>query len=233
LEKAKKSELISEIYKAYYRDHHKEDLIMAVVQEAFDIPADIMTRLLTGEYRRIGGVVRYAVGPHKGQIVKHLKPVDLKAAEQAQGVGAQIMKFAKKNKKGLFIGAAVAGAATVGGIIYHKVKNREPAVVTQFRATLRTYIEEIRKGNLELNTIETLMAALDEIKQHKDYEKFKIELSTEDLDMLVSRIYDYTIRLAENNKVELTEAERSKTDNSIINLQNYLRTQKRIFEEAA
>lgn len=206
---------------------------MAVVQEAFDIPADIMTKLLTGEYRRIGGVVRYAIGPHEGQIVKHLKPVDLKAAEQAQGVGVQIMKFAKKNKKGLIIGAAVAGAATVGGIIYHKVKTREPAVVMHFRAALRTYIDEIRKGNLELNTIETLMTALDELKQHKDYEKFKIELSTEDLDVLVGRIYDYTMRLAENNKVELTEEELSKTDNSIINLQNYLRTQKRIFEEAA
>lgn len=58
---------------------------MAVVQEAFDIPADIMTKLLTGESRRIGGVVRYAVGPRKGQIVKHLDPVDLKEAEQARG----------------------------------------------------------------------------------------------------------------------------------------------------
>ena len=206
---------------------------MAVVQEAFDIPADIMTKLLIGEYRRIGGVVRYAVGPNKGQIVKHLKPVDMKAAEQAQGVGAQIMSFAKKNKKGLIIGTVIAGVVTAGGIVYHKVKNHEPAVVTQFRAALRTYIEEIRKGNLELNTIETLMAALDELKKHKDYEKFKIELSTEDLDVLIGRIYDYTMRLAENNKVELTEAERSKTDNSIINLQNYLRTQKRIFETAA
>jgi hypothetical protein len=205
---------------------------MAVVQEAFDIPADIMTKLLTDEYRRIGGVVRYAVGPNKGQIVKHLTPVDMKAAEQDQGVGAQIMSFAKKNKMGLIIGVAVAGVATVGGIIYHKVNNREPAVVTQFRATLSTYIEEIRKGNLGLNFIETLMAALDELKKHKDYEKFKIDLTTEDLDVLVDRIYDYTIRLAENNKVELTEAERSKTDNSIINLQNYLRTQKRIFEAA-
>ena len=143
------------------------------------------------------------------------------------------MSFAKKNKKGLIIGAVVAGTVTTGGIIYHKVKNREPAVVTQFRAALRAYIEEIRRGNLELSTIETLMAALDELKKHKDYEKFKIELSTEDLDVLVGRIYDYTIRLAENNKVELTESEKSKTDNSIINLQNYLRTQKRIFEAAA
>ncbi len=206
---------------------------MAVVQEAFDIPADIMTMLLTGEYRRSGGVVRHAVGPHKGQIVKHLKPVDLKATEQAQGVGAKIMQFAKNNKKGLLIGGAIAGAVAVGGIIYYRVKTHEPAVITQTRVALRTYIAEIRKGKLELDTINTLMATLDELKQHKDYEKFKIELSTEDIDVLVGRIYDYTIRLAENNQVELTEQERSKTDNSILNLQNYLRTQKRIFEKVA
>lgn len=206
---------------------------MAVVQEAFDIPADIMTKILTGEYRRIGGVVRYAVGPKKGQIVKHLKPVDLKAAEEARGIGMKALQFAKNNKKGLVIGAVVAGAATVGGVIYHKVKSREPAVVTNFRSALRVYISEIRKGGLELETINALMSSLEELKQHKDYEKFKIELSTEDLDVLVGRIYDYTIRLAENNNIELSDQERSRSDNTIINLQNYLKTQKRIFEEAA
>lgn len=29
---------------------------MAGVQEAFDVPASIMTKILIGEYRRIGGV---------------------------------------------------------------------------------------------------------------------------------------------------------------------------------
>ena len=206
---------------------------MAIVQEAFDIPADIMTKILTGEYRRIGGIVRYAVGPKKGQIVKHLDPVDLKAAEQAKGIGAKVLQFAKNNKKGLMIGGAIAGAAAAGGYIYYKVKTHEPAVVTKFRAALRTYIAEIRKGNLELDTIDALMSALDDLKKHKDYEKFKITLSTEDLDTLVNRIYEYTLRLAANNKVELTEEERSRSDNSIMNLQKYLRTQKRIFEEAA
>lgn len=206
---------------------------MAIVQEAFDIPADIMTKLLTGEYRRIGGVVRYAIGPKKGQIVKHLDPVDLKVAEQAQGIGAKALQFAKANKKGLIIGGVIVGVAVAGGFIYYKVKTREPEVVTQFRTALRTYIAEIRKGNLELDTINVLMSALDKLKKHKDYEKFKITLSTEDLDTLVNRIYDYTIRLAENNKVALTEEELSQTDNSILNLQNYLKTQKRIFETAA
>ncbi len=206
---------------------------MAVVQEAFDIPADIMTKILTGEYRRIGGIVRYAVGPKKGQIVKHLDPVDLKVAEQAKGIGAQMLQFAKHNKKGLVVGGALAGAAAAGGYIYYKVKTHEPAVVTKFRVALRAYIVEIRKGNLEIDTIDALMSTLDDLKKHKDYEKYKITLSTEDLDTLVNRIYEYTLMLAANNKVELTEEELSRSDNSILNLQNYLRTQKRIFEEAA
>ena len=45
---------------------------MPVVTEAFDIPMDISTKLSIGEYRRIGGVIRVAVGPKKGQIVKFL-----------------------------------------------------------------------------------------------------------------------------------------------------------------
>lgn len=206
---------------------------MAVVQEAFDIPADIMTKLLTGEYRRIGGVVRYAIGPKKGQIVKHLDPIDLKVAEQAQGFGAKALQFAKNNKKGLFVGAVITVVAAAGGYIYYKLKTREPAVITDFRFKLRIYIDEIRNGNLKLDTINDLMAALDVLKQHKDYEKYSIALSTDDLDGLVNRIYNYTIKLAEDNDVELTEKEHSHSDNSILNLQNYLKAQKRIFGEAA
>ena len=206
---------------------------MPVVQEAFYVPEDIMIKLLNGDCRRIGGVVRRANGPGNGQLVKFLEPVDTKVVEQAQGVGIRILNFVKKNKYGLIIGTAVGvGIVVVGGLIYNNVKNREPEVMKQFRGSLFAYIDKIRGGNLDLETIEALMEALDQLKKHKNYEQFKIELSTEDLDVLVGKIYDYTIWLAENNQIELTEEERSKTNNSIINLQNYLRTQKRIFKEA-
>ena len=36
----------------------EEVCVMAIIQEAFDISPDIMTKILTGEYKRIGGVVR-------------------------------------------------------------------------------------------------------------------------------------------------------------------------------
>lgn len=210
---------------------------MPVVQDAFYIPDDIATGLATGLYRRIGSVVRYAVGPNKGQIVKHLKPIDLKVAEEAQGIGVKALQFVKKHKKGTIITVAAAAVVGTGAFVYSKVKNHEPKVVTEFRTALRVYIDAIREGNMDIDIINNTMDALEELKQHKNYEKISIQLATEDLEVLVGRIYEYTIKLAKDNDVELPEDElrtsHAKTVGTIINLQNYLKAQKRIFEATA
>lgn len=206
---------------------------MAIAQDAFYIPDDIATGLATGLYRRIGSVVRYAVGPNKGQIVKHLQPIDLKAAEQAQGLGAKALQFVQHHKKE--VGVAAIGAAVVGVGIwgYNKWKNHEPKVLTEFRAALKTYIDAIRNGNMDIDKINGLMEALEALKKHKDYEKISIQLSAEDLEVLVGRIYDYTIKLAADNAVDLSDDELNLNNGAIINLQSYLKAQKRIFEAAA
>ena len=210
---------------------------MPVVQDAFYIPDDIATGLATGLYRRIGSVVRYAVGPNKGQIVKHLKPIDLKVAEEAQGIGVKALQFVKEHKKGTIITVAAAAIVGTGAFVYSKVKNHEPKVVTEFRTALRVYIDAIREGNMDIDIINNTMDALEELKQHKNYEKISIQLATEDLEVLVGRVYEYTIKLAKDNDVELPEDElrtsHAKTVGTIINLQNYLKAQKRIFEATA
>ena len=210
---------------------------MAIAQDAFFIPDDIATGLATGLYRRIGSVVRYATGPNKGQIIKHLKPVDLKAADQAQGVVVKVLQFVNQHKKGTIITVVSAAAVGTGLFVYNKVKNHEPKVVTEFRTSLRIYIDAIRKGDMNIEKIISLMNNLETLKSHKDYNKIIIQLSTEDLEVLVSRIYEYTVKLAKDNNVELTEKElntsRNNNTDTIINLQTYLKAQKRIFEEAA
>jgi hypothetical protein len=152
-------------------------------------------------------------------------------------VGVKALQFVKQHKKGTIIAVASAAAVGTGLWVYNKVKSMEPKVVTEFRAALKVYIDAIREGNMDIEKIDKLMAALEELKKHKDYEKISIQLTTEDLEVLVSRIYDYTIKLAKDNDVELTEdelrASRAKNTGTIINLQNYLKAQKRIFEEAA
>lgn len=206
---------------------------MPIIQEAFDIPNDIMTKLLTGEYRRIGGIIRYATGPNKGQIVKHLEPIDLKPAQQVQSIGAKVIQFAKRNKKVLIVSGVAVAIVTVGSFVYCKVKNREPEVVTTFRSELKTYIEEVRTGTLKLSSIENLLSALEAVKSHKDSSNIIIELSTEELDVLVNRIYEYTKSLAEMNEYPLNAEDIKKYDASMDNLQSYLTVQKQIFETAA
>ena len=206
---------------------------MPIIQEAFDIPNDIMTKLLTGEYRRIGGIVRYATGPNKGQIVKHLDPINLKPTQQAQSMGAKVIRFAKRNKKVLIISGVAVAVVTVGSFVYSKVKNREPEVVTTFRSELKTYIEEVRTGTLKLSSIENLLNALEAVKSHKDSSNIIIELSTEELDVIVKRISEYTKSLAEMNAYHLNEEDHEKLDDSMDNLYSYLTVQKQIFETAA
>ncbi|MBQ2255124.1 MAG: hypothetical protein II325_08230 [Clostridia bacterium] len=206
---------------------------MAIVQDAFFIPDDIATGLATGIYRRIGSVVRYAVGPNKGQIVKHLKPIDLKAAEQAQGLGAKALQFVQQHKKGVTITVVCAAAIGAGWWGYTQWKNHEPKVLTDFRVALKKYVDAIRNGNMDIGKINALVIALEALKQHKHYDKISIQLTAEDLEVLVGRIYEYTVKLAEDNHVELDDTEKCLNKGVIIDLESYLKTQQRIIKVAA
>ena len=209
---------------------------MPIVQEAFDIPANIAAKILTGEYRRIGGVVRHAIGPNKGQIVKHLEPVNLKVAQEAQGVAAKALQFAKNNKKTLIVVGIGTGIAAAGAGIYYKIKNTEPVVLKQFKFAFREYLNAIRAGKLSEEIIDTMMITLENLKSHKDYEKLQIQLSEEDLNTIVCKVYEYTKKLAEDNNVELDSKnpfeDTSDTD-TIIALEHYLNLQKDIFSAVA
>ena len=206
---------------------------MPVIQEAFYIPPDIATGLATGLYRRLGGVVRYAIGPNKGQIVKHLDPVDIPKADEAAGLLAKAVQFAKNNKKVTLIGGAVVVVVGGGTALYFGIKNHEPAVVKEFKKALAEYVEAIRNGEMDLETIETFMTALETMRQHKNFDKFSIKLSAEDIDVLVGRIYEYTIKLAEDNEYVWEAKEIDNSESPILNLQKYLEVQREIFSSAA
>ena len=206
---------------------------MAIVQDVYDIPADIATKIATGIYKRTGSVVRYAIGPNRGQIVKHLKPIELDKAEQAKGVIEKALQFAQNHKKEVGIAALGTMVISAGALGYSKWKNHEPKEVVEFRTALRIYIEAIRKGEMDLVKIEELIASLKKLKRHKNFEKISIQLTTEELDVLVRRIYEYTLKLAKDNNVELFESETTDNDCVITNLQKHLETQRRIFELVA
>lgn len=210
---------------------------MAIVQDAFTVPDDLVTGLATGLYRRIGSVVRYAVGPQKGQIVKHLQPIDIKTAEQAQSIGVKTLHFCKQHKKGTIIVAISSAAIGTSIWAYNKIKRLEPKTMIDFRNAMRIYIDAIRTGNLNSEKIQNMLTALYKLKRSKHYDSICIKLTAEELDVLVTRIYEYTIRLAKDNGVQLAEysfsAANMKITNTIINLLHYLEAQEEIFATVA
>ena len=206
---------------------------MGVYQPVFDIPDDIQTGVLSGMYRITGGVVRWSTGPNKGQIVKHLKTIDQKEVEQAKNAAQVIMNAAKQNKKAAIVGTVVVAAASAGAITYKNLKSREPKVIKEFRAALRVYIDAIRAGEMTIEVIDSMMDALENLRQNKNYEKYTIQLSAEDIGTLVCRIQEYTIQLANENNLQISEAEKAMSDDVFINFNNYLNIQRRVFENAA
>ncbi len=205
---------------------------MPVIQETFFIPDDIMTKILTGEYIRTGGIIRFATGPNKGRIVKHLDPIELKEIEKTKSIWGKVVQFAKTNKKPLIVGSIIVGAVA-GTFLYVKFKKGEAEEVKTFRIQLKAYIDEIRIGKLQLTSIENLLTAINELKKLKLLSDIKIELSAEDLDILVNRIYSFTLQFAKINNYNICDGDLPRCNDSLEDLHNQLTIQKRIFEFAA
>ena len=71
------------------------------------------------------------------------------------------------------------------------------------------------------------------MKADKNYSKISIQLTSEELDVLVGRIYEYTMKLASDNEIEIAADDLEEEKDVIKNLQSYLKVQRRIFAEAA
>ncbi|KQU15296.1 hypothetical protein ASG65_27420 [Bacillus sp. Leaf13] len=193
---------------------------MAIVQEFFNIPDEIMTKISTGENKIFGGEVRN----NKGQIVKILRPVSKLEAT---------LYYGWKYRDTLFT-VGKLGTAGVKSYIKSK-KKQEPDVVVKFREALKVYLNAVRKGDLTMEIISDVIERLGELKMHPNFEKINI-VSMEELDVLLNRMFEYTKKLAADNAIELTSLEKetpSQSENPIINLQRYLKAQKRIFELAS
>jgi hypothetical protein len=207
-----------------------------IQQVAFEIPLELTEKLLSGDYVRYGGVVRDAAG----HIVRHLKEIPLPV--QDESVLAKALAAIKKPKSIILIGI---GIVVVGGIVFLVEQNKKkrnsdilevPQCVDNYNNALCAYLQAIRNAELNLDIINSLISALDEIRENFDGGKISIEFSMEQLDTLVNLVFDYTQKLAEANSVEFTEVQKTETmtaENAVVGLRYYLDLQKQIFESAA
>lgn len=207
---------------------------MAVIQTALVIPDDIVSRLLTGELVRHGGVVRDQASM---QIVTHLKDVS-----PIDGVEAARASIAKILRNPVLIGlGVVAVAATAGAKAYlvtRKTKAAQPELPTSvesYSASLAAYLEAARHGTLDAEIIERLIADLDAVKAESDSGTITIEFSPEQSETLVGIVADHTRTLAEANQLELSNLPEPANAQgaTIIELRPYLEVQRELFSREA
>ena len=89
------------------------------------------------------------------------------------------------------------------------------------------------KGGFYHNVVQLALSGLEALKADKNYSKISIQLTSEELDVLVGRIYEYTLKLASDNEIEIAADDFEEEKDVIKNLQSYLKVQRRIFAEAA
>ena len=208
---------------------------MAVIQPALAIPDDIDSRLLTGEYVRLGGVVR----DNAGRLVTLLDdafPLD-NAQDAAQANIAKILKAPKYVLIGLGV---VAVAATAGAAAYRvtrKTKAAQPELPTSvesYSASLAAYLEAARHGALDAEIIDRLIADLDAVKAASDSGTITIAFLPEEWETLVGIVAGHTRTLAEADQLELSNLPEPANAQgaTIIELRPYLEVQRELFSRA-
>lgn len=197
---------------------------MVIVTDNYVVPPTISEQLLSGEMKRYGSVIRYASGSKNGQIVTNLKPVDLKKMNDTKGKVSNSFDFVKTNKKTITV---ISGIAAISVAAY-TAKKVEAKPLRKFNSRFKLYMQSIREGTLTLDKIETLEKAFNELMEHKNWEKYQMRLSANDLDILLKHMKIYTEKMAQDKNFDLPD-EFYVESNSIIDLHNYLEVQKNIY----
>jgi hypothetical protein len=208
---------------------------VAIIQVPLEIPDDIFARVLTGDYVRLGGVVR----DHGGQLIKLLddaSPID-DAQEAANGIAKVLTN---RTLVGIALGV-VAVAATAGGAAYRAKRKTKaaqlalPTCVEKYADSLAAYLEAARHGSLGAEIVDRLIADLDAVRAESDSGTITIEFSPEQSETLVGIVAGHTRKLAEANERELSNLPELADPQgaTIIELRPYLEAQRDLFSQAA
>jgi len=198
---------------------------MEVIQVLFEVPTWVQIGLNDGTFKLFGGVVRNS----KGAIVYHLKN------------GNKILENTSSKTKVIIGGMILCGTIiTVGSVYaYNKyVKRKETQIdeMIDFNEVLEKYITAGVQGNLNSDIITELNNACmglfgvinDDIIDLSDVEHSKIN-------DIIDSIKQYTEKLCIVNKVDEVIPQRKQSESindNLIELSDYLKIQKSIFEDA-
>lgn len=200
-----------------------------ISQQTFFIPPEIQAGLDVGDLIQYGGIVRNQAG----QIVKHLKVIDLPANSEKAAVAAlKVLKDPKVVAGAAIVAVAAAGAGALAAA--RKRKRAVPDCVAAYNASLAAYLEAVQEGQLDAHIIGNLIAALDAVESYSDEGgSIALDFSTDQAALLVKLVVDSTKQLAEDSSLDVKELDEPTAGDNVIDFRRYLEVQRRLFEEAS
>jgi hypothetical protein len=220
-----------------------------------EIPDAILKGMDSGELFRWGGVIRNAAG----QIVTHLDdaPAPIASAVKDVRVAPGLMEKVVErsvaaiksgpSKETLIIAGAIVVTAALAGGAVAAVRNIQasqapvPKTLTAYNSSLAVYLQAVRDGGLEADTVGRLIADLDALSDHVDANgrRIKLDFSMKKGKLLAGLVAAYTGKLASAHGLDMdlllnyerTQAQRSGNE-SVDELRRHLVVQRRILREA-
>lgn len=171
------------------------------------------------------------VKDHRHRVRKHLPTV----FDSAKDGASKAIDIIREHKKGLLVagGLLIVGGAVMGTVSYISEKDKRRAKKC-FAVSFQNYLDAAQDGKITVEIVDKLIRDLDEIsKVYKD-NVVPLNLSTKQLSALFNSIYEYTIKMADANNVNISNIPKPKyfAKNTIIDLQQYLSAQKQILSTA-
>lgn len=200
---------------------------MAIVTVKMDVPDNIYAEVMAGT-AVLKGLVKNAGNK---RIRKHVDLVPMSAKEQA-------LQAVKANKN-IIVGLGIAfGILLVTGLAYlfHRNKTKKADDKTiEFSNSLKAYLKEAKDGQLDYETLNSLIVALEGLRDSKNGNLESLNLSPTQLNTLIKNIFEYTKALAKANSVDVKGIKKpsKKQKDKVVDLMSYLETQKQIFEQSA
>lgn len=187
---------------------------MAVIQKDIVVPDNLLPGIMSGEIDIMG----LAKDADNGRIVKHLDAYDSNDSDSAVEAVAALAAVAAAALTAL-------GFGIVGLIHQNKVK--------RFKEAMNAYINAVNDKDLNVDTINNLINALDKLKG-KLRNNIQVQFSSEELTALIECLCNHTKTLAEANNISFNfeQTEEEKADQLLWFRKNLIK-QRDIFELAA
>ena len=200
---------------------------MAIVSVKMDVPDNIYAEVMAGT-AVLKGLVKNAGNK---RIRKHVDLVPMSAKEQA----LQALKSNKNWVIGGIIALLIFLGAGAAYLFHRKKKKNADDKTIEFSNSLKEYLKEAKEGQLDYETLNSLIVALEGLKNSKNGNLESLNLSPTQLNTLIKNIFEYTKALAKANSVDVKEIKKpsKKQKNKVVDLMSYLETQKQIFEQSA